>query len=345
MSKRNPKTLGVWGPNGTRVVASEAMWKEPLKWNRNAKPVSDSLCLLPEGWHRPRVFCASLADVFEDWQGPMLDANARQLWHFAGGYDEAHELGIQHNGDWRPTTMDDVRARLFRLIDATPNLDWLLLTKRPENIAKMTPIITGRFDAIKDAKANREAWTRLNVWLGVSVEDQKRADERIQLLLQTPATVRFLSCEPLLGPIDLRAVRYLSGNALFVGDEGGWEYAGSKRQMLSWCIIGGESGPGARPCSVEWIRDIVRQCKAASVPVFVKQLGSQPVLLDQMMMDQAEAEVSNENADPADIAAMAHAAANSPLRLFDKKGGDPAEWPADLRVREFPSPKPERTPA
>lgn len=144
-----------------------------------------------------------------------------------------------------------------------------------------------------------------NIWLGVSAEDQERVDERIPLLLQTPAAVRFVSAEPLLGPMDLAHYLRASWNGLL------------SRLGLDWIIVGGESGPKARPCDVAWIRSIVRQCRAASVPVFVKQLGSRPV--------------TDHRTRPA----------GEPLywtqALRDRKGGDPSEWPEYLRVREFPA--------
>lgn len=165
-----------------------------------------------------------------------------------------------------------------------------------------------------DRFAETDPWPLPNVWLGASAEDQQRADERIPLLLETPAAVRFVSAEPLLGPIDLK--RYAAwpwfcercqvvpeSNAethLHCHDEGR-----VVRRTIDWVIVGGESGPGARPCDVAWIRSIVEQCKTAGVAAFVKQLGSLPVF------------------------------PQGAQRLIDRKGGDPAEWPEDLRVREM----------
>jgi len=136
-----------------------------------------------------------------------------------------------------------------------------------------------------------------NVWLAVSVENQATADERIPILQQTPAAVRFLSVEPLLGYVDLHA--YLSG---ILRQDG----------KIGWVIVGGESGPEARECSVDWIRTVVAHCRGANVPVFVKQLGSNP--------DFGFNELQVRRANP----------------IFDRHGGDPAEWPEDLRIREFP---------
>jgi protein gp37 len=149
-----------------------------------------------------------------------------------------------------------------------------------------------------------------NVWLGVSVEDQARADERIPLLLQTPSAVRFISAEPLLGSVDLRS----GGDVTEVGYIDwlrGFDGSDPPIPRLDWVIVGGESGPGARPFHIEWARAIVTQCQAAHVPVFVKQLGADP-------------------RDP-------HWDMGGMVTLRDRKGGDPSEWPEDLRVREFPA--------
>ena len=143
-----------------------------------------------------------------------------------------------------------------------------------------------------------------NVWLGVSVEDQKTADERIPLLLQTPAAVRFVSYEPALRPVDF-------GRFFWIGEEGGIDWSYKASQMIQWLICGGESGPGARPFNVQWARDVIRQCKAAGVACFVKQLGRVPF---EEFMPQCD-----------------HF-----LGLDDRKGGDWSEWPSDLKVREFP---------
>lgn len=136
-------------------------------------------------------------------------------------------------------------------------------------------------------------WPLPNVWLGVSVEDKERADKRIPELQATPAAVRFLSVEPLLGPVGIRP--YLE-----------WSATGG----IDWVIVGGESGPGARPCDVAWIRSIVAQCKAAGVPCFVKQLGAKPRGPEQSVPDW--------------------------VARLNSKGGNWEQWPEDLRVREMP---------
>lgn len=142
MAKRNPKTLGQWGPNGTRVVASEAQWKLPSKWNAAAacqcgggfRGVHSPYC--PQA-DRPRVFCASLADVSEDWSGQLKMSNgqwANRNYHQGRfvGYQ-----GVNLSGGNNALSMDDVRLRLIRLFSTLENLDLLLLTKRPENVLPM----------------------------------------------------------------------------------------------------------------------------------------------------------------------------------------------------------------
>jgi protein gp37 len=302
LSNRNPAVLGEWGPNGTRVVAAEAQWKLPMKWDREAKA---------KGEHQ-RVFCASLADVFERWDGPMVDAAGRKLW--ATGPD-GEDGTTEPTGT--PLTMDRVRFRLWRLINRTPHLDWLLLTKRPENIMRMGP---GEW--CNPHTAGGPHWPA-NVWLGTSVEHQAAAVERIPHLLKVPAALRFLSLEPLLGPVDLTS-------ALDTIDEPG-DRLEMRRRGIHWCIVGGESGADARTCRVEWMRSLVEQCRAASVPCFMKQLGERPAT----MLPDGECWPGHSPATNPRFSGdgFGH---YTVLGLKDRKGGEPAEWPADLRVRQFP---------
>lgn len=311
--------------NGNRIVAAESMWKQPLKWDREAKAAGE----------RRRVFCASLADVFEDWQGPMLDANGERLCIYKpnGGMITTPSYMEEQPANCRWMNMQDVRNRLFRLIDATQNLDWLLLTKRPENIAKMMPSYFPGGYIAEAGRMNQEG-TRQNLWLGVSVENQQAADERIPHLLRVPAAVRFLSVEPLLGPVDLEQV-HITVSPGYVGDPfRPYHRPGTAQQIASlplwqnihWVIVGGESGPGARPCNVEWIRSIVQKCKAAGVECFVKQLGARPLVTYRELC------VLKPNPPAVDCAPTTLGV----LPLHDKKGGDPDEWPIDLRIREFP---------
>ena len=260
-----------WGPNGTRVLTSDANWTKPLKWNREAE----------SSGVRARVFCASLADVFEDWQGPILNSKGERLWIdsasstwlFASKEDsERSELARQKGV--AAGTMADVRSRLFALIDATPNLDWLLLTKRPENISGM----------LFDPDSLNGHKYRENCWLGVSVENQEYANKRIPELLKFRdlSPVLFLSCEPLLGPVNLERIPIQGFNlphldVLRKGCHTGkpWGFVGAHNApSIDWVIAGGESGPEARPTDPEWFRSIRDQCKEGwGVPFLFKQWG------------------------------------------------------------------------
>ena len=196
------KRLGqiVWGPKASRRELSEAIWRQPLVWNKEAEGLRE----------RPRVFCASMADVFED---------RREL--------------------------DSKRDRLWKIIEQTPNLDWLLLTKRPQNIAHLAPW--------------RQEWPA-NIWLGATAENQRWLDKRMPDLTPHRARVLFLSCEPLLGPIDL--TQWVEGAARGV------------HRPIDWIIGGGESGHHARPMHPEWLTSLRDQCIAADIKFHFKQWGN-----------------------------------------------------------------------
>lgn len=349
LSGRNPKTLGVWGPQGTRVVASEAMWREPVKWNREAE----------KSGTRPRVFCASLADVFEDWTD-LMSASDGAVMHVCsecGAWRTMEQMCHGPNAHM-PLTMPGVRHRLFAIIDATPNLDWLLLTKRPENIARMMPEFQETMPFFDEEEAARQPnpfvidttiirkrvqvpGVRPNVWLGVSCENQQSADERIPHLLQVPAKVRFLSCEPLLGPVEIDKG---PGKRSWLGSFTGTVVTTGEKRFLpgiDWVIVGGESGHGARPMRPEWVRSIVHQCKAAGVPVFVKQMGANVItrndLIEDAFNDDGTGWPEPDLEHNIHGFREEHQGADCRIRLHDRKGSDWNEWPADLRVREFPT--------
>lgn len=195
----------LWGPGAPRQVTSAAYWRQPLKWDREARE-SDS---------RPRVFCGSLCDVMEDFDGKLINGGCC--------------IGLQ-----------EIREHLYNLIEQTPNLDWMLLTKRPENYRRFLP----------------QSWLenpRPNVWGMTTVES---ADYlwRVTELLSVPFVVRGLSMEPLLGPIaipDPFLTLYRRGLV----------------------IVGGESGHNARPMHPDWARSLRDQCARAGVPFHFKQYG------------------------------------------------------------------------
>ncbi len=161
---------------------------------------------------------------------------------------------------------------VFATMARCPQHTFQILTKRPsEMLENMRFMYEDVLDALKyEPIAETLKWPLPNVWLGVSVEDQATADERIPLLMQTKAAVRFLSCEPLLGPIDLRMMTTLP---LWAGEGPGQKERASDRLGLHWVIAGGESGARARNCHPDWIRSLRDQCVAARVPFFFKQWG------------------------------------------------------------------------
>lgn len=222
---------------------------------------------------------------------------------------------------------DEFIDRVFAVMALAERHTFQILTKRADRMRAY--MSDGRDDRVRPAvqtilhgqhhpaKQYPLPWPLPNVWLGVSVENQKYADERIPLLLQTPAAVRFISAEPLLGPVDLRDWPKMFRNDHIV------DVSGDAYNSLDWVIVGGESGSGARPMDLEWARSIVAQCRADGVACFVKQLGSAPLFHD---------------CDAKGICKLScHCYASGARRLHDRKGGDPSEWPEDLRVREYPA--------
>jgi protein gp37 len=235
------------------------------QWTGKIRLVPEALDL-PLRWRKPRlVFVNSMSDLFHE---DVPDSFIRAVF----------------------TSMAQARQHTFQI-----------LTKRA---ARMRELLS-RWAESRLTLRDGHGAVLPNVWLGVSVEDQRAADERIPELLATPAAVRFLSCEPLLGPVTLQptidawaaqlARQTMAGR---IGDP--------LPPRIGWVIVGGESGRGARPMQEAWAREIVRECRAVRLPVFVKQLG----------------------------AVWARESKHWPLG--DRAGGEPEEWPEDLRVREMP---------
>lgn len=247
--------VAVWGPGNERVRTKPANWKMPLRWNAQAD------AFMAQHSRRQRVFCASLADVFDNAVDPQ----------------------------WR--------ADLFGLIQQTPNLDWLLLTKRIGNVRGMLAELAHGSDP---ALSLLDMMPLPNVWIGATIVNQAEADRDIPKLLEVPARVRFLSIEPLLGAVDLRSIPYGEGeiNALkpdtweeaieqwrgtsesWIEDFEDWfsvnlsdGLTGPMHAGINWVIVGGESGPGARPMHPDWARSLRDQCQAAGVPFQFKQWG------------------------------------------------------------------------
>lgn len=203
-----------WGHGAPRRRTSADNWKQPLKWDREAAMRSAPIVHFP----RPRVFCASLADWLDD------------------------EVPVEWLSD------------LLYLVAKCSHLDWLLLTKRPQNwMSRMRAVAAIGDVGAQVAKAWLNGHSLPNLWIGTTVEDQQRADERIPALLAIPARVRFLSCEPLLSKVRM------------------WLAKGIRE--IDWVICGGESGHGARPMHPDWARSLRDQCAAAGVAFFFKQWG------------------------------------------------------------------------
>jgi protein gp37 len=294
-------------------------------WTGQIRYVTEDVAL-PLRWRKPaRIFVNSMSDLF-------------------------------HEG-----VTDQQLVELFAVMANSPDHTFQVLTKRPERMrAFLGRLRWGVGLAVVDVYGCRSMFARLpylddpreywepirhgppdqglktidgfiapNIWLGVSVEDQASADARIPLLLDTPAAIRFVSYEPALSPVDFTAIGKthesdpgFSALTWTPDDEGPLGDA-----VLDWVIVGGESGPGARPFDVAWARSAVEQCRAAGVPVFVKQLGARP--RTDTPSDLPEWSSARDRCSAYRTVAL--------HQIRDRKGGDPAEWPEDLRVREFPA--------
>jgi protein gp37 len=267
----------IFGNNKPRRFFGTKHWDEPLKWNATAAAAGE----------RRRVFCGSMCDVFEaDGIVPS-------------GADEC----------------DYVRDALWNLIEATPQLDWLLLSKRPQHIEAMVPsewyypehvrkkcrYLSERIG--QEVVPDRPLGWPANVWLLATVENQQTAVPRIGPLLQVPAAILGLSMEPLLGPVDIRPfLGAVHCNAIEAPQlPSGYAWPLDKQPWYSgvnWIIIGCEKLPGERAgrrCELDWVRSLVCQARAAGVAVFVKQ-----------------------------------------LEIAGRVSADPNDWPEDLRIQEFP---------
>jgi protein gp37 len=271
----------LWGKGQPRQRTSAANWKNPIRWNK-----APSMCCPDCGLenecgcgfvHRPRVFCASLSDWLDD------------------------EVPIEWLAD------------LIKLIHDTPNLDWQLLTKRPENWRERCFEALHRWEEIRfhnsptmDSQTEFSGWlsnwiggheSPSNVWIGVTCEDQKRADERIPHLLKIPAKVRFLSVEPMLEEVFIKYSGEFCRCNLGIDNLGdrscSWIdldktkcCSWARYKGLHWVICGGESGNKRRPFDCDWARSLRDQCKSAGVAFFMKQVDKvQPIPEDLMIRE------------------------------------------------------------
>ena len=277
-------------------VGLTVMGKKGPRWNGTVRTLPERLST-PLRWRKPRrVFVNSMSDLF-------------------------HEA-----------VPFEFIAAVFGVMAACPRHTFQLLTKRPARAAEFfawassLPTQTGKgwrdgapVVGYLGEHALRLTGGRCNVWrkgplapwplpnvhIGVSVEDQATADERIPILLTLPAALRWISYEPAIGPVDFWGARYRS-------PKGGLHGAVSSWGGVNWIVVGGESGPGARPFDLAWARSTVAQCKAAGVPCFVKQVSKRPWHTNS-------------------------AGQRVQLCMEHNKGGDPSEWPANIQIREMPA--------
>lgn len=280
------RAIGIkWGPHEKRHRTSKTTWNQVLKWN---KAQEARLAIDPNAppW---RVFCASLADVFDN----------EVPW------------------EWRED--------LWTWIELASSLSWLIVTKRVGNVADMVP----------------EYWMRdgfpPNVRLLITVVSQEEAERDIPKLLALPCK-NGISYEPALAMVDFSPYliprHWRSDGSCTRGDI----YPG---RVLEWIIVGGESdqaGHKARPFDIGWAESTIAQCKAANVPVFMKQIGSMPVnwCSSSLVSDVLDGDMCD-NFEASEQGATCWGCGTRCVYLKDRAGADPTEWPADLRVQEFPA--------
>jgi len=309
-------------------------WQNTRRWNASAKSRNV----------RERVFVNSMSDTFDDWRGQVVDAGCLE-------------------------TLDEVREHLWSLIEECTALDFLLLTKRPENIARMVPprwlhnaycptcgyegCIAGDDGRHARCGTPLEMWPT-NVWIGITAEDQAALEQRIGYLVGLPAPVRFISHEPAIGPLDFKIDLEATTNRFGLmtcpkcrgwgafrasgHDVSGepverdcWVCAGTGTGV-DWVISGGESGrgPKIRPCAMEWLLRDKEQCRAASAAWFCKQLGSYVVSEERAAGSQEELdELGGGLVFPQDRWLWR-------MGTKDWKGEDIEEFPEHMRVREIP---------
>ena len=250
----------------------------PLEWTREVR-CHPELLDQPLHWKKPRmIFVCSMSDLFHD----------KVPWEFI--------------------------VKVFDVMAATPWHTYQVLTKRPGRMAHFAEHIWPRHLGPCKGWSPGAAWPP-NVWAGTSLEQewdgQKHLVRRLDCLLRVPAKVRFVSAEPLLGPLDLKPYFFKCSGCVPTPED---PICACKGLAINWVIIGGESGPGARPMDLAWARSLVGQCQVSGVPCFVKQLGRNPTD-SELLWDSVD---------------------GKGRLLWDAKGGDMTAWPHDLRVRQMP---------
>jgi protein gp37 len=320
------------------TLMGQAKYAEPFEV---VKPYPEHLAV-PLGWRKPRrVFVNSMSDLFhEDLPNEYI---AAVFGVMAAAQQHTFQVLTKRAGrmrawfEWFETFRDPNRYLWPSLIEHAA-------------------VAAGGSDALF-AAANRNAgrggWPLPNVWLGVTAENQKAADERVPELLRCPAAVHIVSYEPALEAVDFSAYvqtcrdfevaleraapeisisEHMAALRKFEAERRGAPYDA----RLSWVIVGGESGNKARPFNIDWARQVVAQCKAAGVAVFVKQVGAKPFDGRSLHLEGT----AIPGAAPGLRAKLTvHSLTIEATPPAGKKGGDMAHWPEEIRVREYPTPR------
>lgn len=292
------------------------------KWTGHVRLAHESLAE-PLHWRKPRrIFVAPQGDLFH----PAVPyAFLDRVW--------ATMLICSRHDTWAPHTFQVLTKRADRMRDYLTD---------PATLGRVAVAAGGRMedgDGWHDAIAfDKRGLADEHIWLGVTAENRAAADERIPHLLETPAAVRWVSVEPMIGAVDITTwLEWPECTCESGPDAVPWHGVGCPRNgrlgNVDWVVVGGESGPGARPCDVAWVRSIVEQCKAAGTACFVKQLGAK----------SRGWCAGNLHGDPGEeVECDIYEASEGPVCcgrchfITDRSGADPDEWPEDLRVREYP---------
>lgn len=325
---------------GRELTATQAAYVKVVRWERGGKAPADHedkalpkwngrVELIPEKlseplrWTKPRrIFVNSMSDLFHE--GVSFEAIAAVLgvisaarWHTFQILTKRPEVALRFFA-WMKEQRPKLASALVQAGGAWPSTE-----RAVEPVLCMYYANVHYGVELPEDCCAGVPWPLPNLELGTSVEDQPSADERIPRLLQCPAAAHVVSYEPALGPVNFCAVPDTATRpAIFSA-----RY--SPLGDLSGIFVGGESGPGARPLDVEWVRSTVRQCREANVPVFVKQLGARPFHGERDGFPHVQGDVTSPLTSPDGFGRYY-------VTLNDRKGGDMSEWPEDLRIRELP---------